>query len=67
MKKLLVILMAGLILAIVLTGCGKQEEEPSVEPQIEETTQPAAPDTTMMEDTMDTTMVEDTTGMHEGH
>lgn len=57
MKKVLVILLAGLLVLTFMVGCGKKEE-PQPEPAVEEAA-PAPEDTTMMEDTtgvMDTTM-----------
>jgi PBP1b-binding outer membrane lipoprotein LpoB len=58
MKKLLVILLSVLLVMMFLSGCGK-EEEPEVEPAVEE------PAETMTEDTVkviDTTMIEEEAG-----
>lgn len=69
MKKLLVILLMGLLVITFLLGCGK-EEEPTIEPTVEETPKPAVEDTTMMEDTTvvpDTTVQGEATSEPEGH
>jgi len=62
MKKILAILLAGLMLSLFVFGCGK-EEAPKTEPAVEEPVETMVEDTTMMQDTtaaMDTTMMEKT-------
>ena len=69
MKKLMVILLAGLMVSLFLFGCGK-EEQPKTEPAMEEAVETMAEDTTMMQDTtavMDTTMMEEAEAAVEGH
>jgi len=69
MKKLMVILLAGLMVSLFLLGCGK-EEKPKTEPAMEEAVETMAEDTTVMEDTtavMDTTVVEEAGAETEGH
>ena len=61
MKKVLIILLTGLMVSLFLLGCGKKEE-PKTEPATEEAVETMAEDTTMMQDTtavMDTTMMEE--------
>jgi len=61
MKKILAILLAGLMLSLFVFGCGK-EEAPKTEPAVEEPVETMAEDTTTMQDTtaaMDTTMMEE--------
>jgi len=69
MKKILVILLAGLMVSLFLLGCGK-EEKPKTEPAVEEAVETMTEDTTMMEDTtavMDTTVVEEAATEAGGH
>ena len=61
MRKVLIVLMAGLMVSLFVFGCGK-EEAPKTEPAVEEPVEAMAEDTTMMEDTtaaMDTTVTEE--------
>ncbi len=56
MKKLLAILFAGLLLVVLVFGCGEKEEpmveEPAVETEMEADTG-MVEDTTMMQDTVE--------------
>ncbi|PKK84683.1 MAG: hypothetical protein CVT49_02345 [candidate division Zixibacteria bacterium HGW-Zixibacteria-1] len=69
MKKILIILLMGLMVSLFLLGCGKKEE-PKTEPATEKAVETMAEDTTMMLDTtavMDTTMMEETKSEPSGH